>query len=238
MISILLAKRIDLEDRVVGGQTALFMAAREGHEKAVRLLLQKGANINFQWDQSGDTAVHLVTRRRQTELLRLLLKHEPDLSITNKENLTALDIAVQQDHQSVVRLFVQNSVHYNLVHTFVQLAAMPMTAIGTLSALVRGGLDPSVTSQSGSTALHIAAEYNRLENVTFLMTVGADPCIQDSSGDTALHIAAKRGFMPVVDQLVKHMSNLELRNDAGQTASQVAAESRWGLPGRGDRQGF
>ena len=65
----------------------------KGPQELVSLLLDKGLNINQQ-DTLGNTPLHAaVTRRRNTQIIKLLSQKGADPSIKNKAGLTAYDIA-------------------------------------------------------------------------------------------------------------------------------------------------
>ena len=55
----------------------------------------------------------------------------------------------------------------------------------------------------GTTALHYASRYGRLEIVQLLLCQGADVSFRDNSGSTALDIASYNGYLEVADCLRK-----------------------------------
>lgn len=57
-----------------------------------QLLIESGANVNFQNDD-GNTAAHLSLRENQVHSLNLLINAGCDLNIKNKEGLSVLDFA-------------------------------------------------------------------------------------------------------------------------------------------------
>lgn len=62
--------------------TLLEMAVSHYEHDLVKFLLDKGANINHQNSISGNTPLHHV---REHNMLTLLLKYNPDLTLKNKE---------------------------------------------------------------------------------------------------------------------------------------------------------
>lgn len=51
------------------GKTALQVAAHQGHESVVKLLLQRGASVNAN-DNDGDTCLHYATFGNQPEVIQ------------------------------------------------------------------------------------------------------------------------------------------------------------------------
>uniref|UniRef100_A0A3P9P7A7 CASK interacting protein 2 n=1 Tax=Poecilia reticulata TaxID=8081 RepID=A0A3P9P7A7_POERE len=73
--------------------TPLHLAARNGHQDVIRLLLKAGIDIN-KTSKSG-TALHEAALYGKTEAVRLLLDAGVDVNIRNTYNQTALDIVNQ-----------------------------------------------------------------------------------------------------------------------------------------------
>lgn len=93
----MLAKGARLESRDRDGHTVLHDAAQMGEAELVKLLLEKGANINAQVVDShaqvvdrswGDTPLHLAARRRHSGVVRLLLNAGADVTIRGRDGAT------------------------------------------------------------------------------------------------------------------------------------------------------
>jgi ankyrin repeat protein len=99
------------------GQTALMWAAGEGHAQVVRTLLEAGADANVvgrvtslarlrgdggrmwvDFTSGGLTAAMFAARSGQPEVIRLLADRGADLNRANPDGLTALLIAIINDH--------------------------------------------------------------------------------------------------------------------------------------------
>ena len=84
----------------------LFEWVNRGDEKLVGLLLENSAidttnSINYQEHFSGNSALHCAARYCYL-ITKLLLEHNPDVNIRNKDGLTALDVAQScQRHQTI-----------------------------------------------------------------------------------------------------------------------------------------
>jgi ankyrin repeat protein len=74
----------------------LMMASQFGHVEIVKLLLDNGAHINIQSD-GGWTALMNASLFRRVECVRLLLERGADMSLKDKEGKTAKDMAKEEE---------------------------------------------------------------------------------------------------------------------------------------------
>jgi ankyrin repeat protein len=69
------------------GETALHLAAGEGHLEIVKLLLEHGADVNAK--TAYETALHLAAGEGHLEIVKLLLEHGADVNAkTAVRNMT------------------------------------------------------------------------------------------------------------------------------------------------------
>lgn len=67
VVSLLLAKKPDLDKRAPNRQTALMLAARNGHLEVVRLLIEADADMDLT-DADGQSAMNLARKSGNTEI--------------------------------------------------------------------------------------------------------------------------------------------------------------------------
>ncbi len=73
------------------------------------------------------------------------------------------------------------------------LAAARLGDNETMTRMIDDGVDLNITNRQGQTALHVAAQNDRVETVRLLLgTRKVDIDFQDMSGNTALHFAIRR----------------------------------------------
>jgi hypothetical protein len=85
----------------------LVKAALGGNEKAVRMLLDDGVDIDA-GDADGQTALHWAASNGHEAVVRLLLEKGADLTAKDILGWTALHVAARSGHEAVVRLLLEN----------------------------------------------------------------------------------------------------------------------------------
>ena len=75
--------------------------------------------------------------------------------------------------------------------------------LDVVKALIEGGTPVDATSSDGRTALMLAAMFNRVEMVNYLLGQGANPKATDAQGATALAAALTMGAADTTAQLHK-----------------------------------
>ena len=85
------------------GRTALVYAAAGPYAETVRLLLARGADPDVADGEEGFTALMFAAAEGQTEVLEVLLAHGADRKIVDQDGDTALDFAVKNRHDEVVK---------------------------------------------------------------------------------------------------------------------------------------
>ena len=69
------------------------LAVSEGHTKTIELLLDRGADVDYE-GESGDTPLILAARHGRTSTLALLARYGADLDWENAHGMSALGVAV------------------------------------------------------------------------------------------------------------------------------------------------
>ncbi|XP_029288939.1 protein fem-1 homolog B [Cottoperca gobio] len=188
----------------VAGQrsTPLIIAARNGHDKVVRLLVdhykvdtEQTGTVRFDgYVIDGATALWCAAGAGHFEVVRLLLSHRANVNHTTITNSTPLRAACFDGRLDIV--------HY----------------------LVEHKADIRITNKYNNTCLMIAAYKGHADVVKFLLEQGADPNAKAHCGATALHFAAEAGHLEIVTELVRCQAGMVV-NGHGMTPLKVAAES-------------
>ena len=97
------APSIDYETKL-RGDTALIVAARFGRVAAVEFLLDRGAEIDRQSTLSGQTALIVAGQEGRPRVVQMLLERDADASVKDREDKTARDYALENNHVDAVAI--------------------------------------------------------------------------------------------------------------------------------------
>jgi ankyrin repeat protein len=194
------------------GQTPLSWAARNGHDKVVRLLL--GANLETTDTKYGQTPLSWAARNWHDKVVRLLLGANLETTDT-RFGRTPLLWAAEKGHDMVVKLLVERGA--NLETTDTEYGRTPLLWAArnghamVVKLLLEGGANLEITdTEYGQTPLLWAAEKGHDAVVKVLLEQGPNLEITDTRyGQTPLSWAAEKGHDMVVKLLLKSGTNLE-----------------------------
>lgn len=65
-------------------------------------------------DKEGNQAVHHATLGDEPEVIGLLAQHEADLNARNRKKQTALHVAVNKGHVTVIKVLLKEGCHCSL----------------------------------------------------------------------------------------------------------------------------
>jgi ankyrin repeat protein len=215
---------------IVGGPVSLLMhASRFDQPEITKLLLARGAKVNWRDPASGDTALYWATSRWKYSrvnkmIMTMLLKAGADPNLCDQHNRCPLHRA---DHPDVVRLLLKYGADPNAKASNGQGEMLLVHAENpkTLPILLKAGTDPNVHF---SQALSVAAASHAASNVWLLLR--ALPASRTGTRKIAIHravlAALRSGELALATQLRQ-------RGDASAwpTLQQVqAARAADGLP--------
>jgi ankyrin repeat protein len=207
--------------------SALTAAISAGHVYTMKLLLRLGAPVN---KGENEKPIHAASRVGHQEIVSLLLQHGASLDSRTVNGNTALHLASEAGHISLVKYLVErerndvnslNSENETPLHLAVRNGRENL-----VKYLVENGCNINATTDYHATCLHVACENGLYAIVEYLLKHGANVNAKTSADKTPLHIAASRGQTKIVKLLLLNHANVSLRDKDGTTA--LLAASREG----------
>jgi len=182
---------------------------------AVKLLLKKGASVNF----SNCQALRIAIPKNNLPVIEVLLKASPDLSNIRESaySETYMQRAALTGNPELVKLLLHAGVDHSNVSLALQEAAK-MNHSKITQMLLDHGADVNVQSRLGTsdkTSLQHAATNGNFEIMKMMLGAGGDINAPRARlcGRTALEGAAEQGFLDMVRFLLEMGADVQGRDN-------------------------
>lgn len=222
------------------GTTALHWAARNNHYDMLRIMIEKGVDVNITEDSPatpGNTPLHTACIYGNTEAVKILEESGADDSIQNVDGEIPAHLAVmkskfgrdlkQEDRAAVIKELKNIDIARNDGKTpLMLLQYMDInTNMAILPLFLEKGADVNHTDNNGNTALILNAQNFCYKGVVKeLVRAGADVNVSNNSGDNALHYALRYGNQEAARFLIKKGADYNKTDNQGITPLQIAVE--------------
>ncbi len=223
----LLSQGTDAKARNERAGRALTFALYNKNAEMVRLLVERGADVQSLDPTQGHTPLSLAAQLGQSEVVRFLLSKGARVNGTAGAGFTPLMWAANRPRNTtVVELLLAGGADVHLRNrdgeTALKRAAMS-SAADAAHLLLRAGSPPDTLDVWGWSPLTIAAYDGDAATAAELLKAGAKPDLTGRDA-TPLMLAAERDADGVARLLLAHGAKVDLRNSRGKTALMVASE--------------
>ncbi|XP_038156023.1 protein phosphatase 1 regulatory inhibitor subunit 16B [Cyprinodon tularosa] len=192
------------------GLTALHQCCIDNYEEMVKLLLDRGANVNAQ-DNELWTPLHAAATCGHAGLVKILISHGADLLAVNSDGNMPYDLCEDDPTLDIIETAMANrGITQEMINE--TRASTERKMMGDIQEMLRSGDQVNQQDSQGATLLHIAAANGYVQAAELLLLEGsARVDLRDSDGWQPLHAAACWGQMHVAELLVSHGASLNAK---------------------------
>nr|WP_253309278.1 ankyrin repeat domain-containing protein [Rickettsia endosymbiont of Ceutorhynchus assimilis] len=213
-----------INDITNNGRTPLHLAIQGNKPSTVKLLLNKGANINAK-DKDGKTPLDLAMQEGYTNIVEMIEQVQSDLdegllTAVQDGNLNeAEDLVSRNANVNTTDIYSWTPLHWAAFEDRLEIARF----------LIKKGADINAADKGpyGKKPVHVAIENNSKDIIGFLLSKGVSINDTDKQGYTPLHYAAWRGRLEIAELLVDKGASINTADasTAGKKPIHVAAEN-------------
>jgi ankyrin repeat protein len=215
----------DLND--LTGKTALMLASEKGHVEAIKLLIERGANV-VATDKKGNTSLLLASGNGHVEAMRILLDKGAIVEAkTNFIDETPLIKAAGKNCVEAMELLLERGASTEAKNYNDETPLIISARYGDVSAirlLVDKGANVEAKDRSRYTPLIVATICNKSAVIEFLLDRGAN--IEAGCWAPLFWASSQGGSVETMKALLDRGANIEIKDSSGSTPLKVA--SFWG----------
>lgn len=215
--------------RLLGG-TELEKASNHGELETLRLLIERGADVNSKGPGGGGhSQLHIAIYQGKTAIVRLLLMNGADIHAEDEELGSPLQAASYRGYKEIVTILIEKGADANAkgrTHgNALQGACCGTGDRETVRLLLKGGADVNAIGGLYTTALRAALHHHDVDEgiVELLLENGADVNAQAGSWGTALQVASLYGLETMVKTLLHY--GADVTKNCGQYGTALQAAS-------------
>ncbi|MBA2650523.1 MAG: ankyrin repeat domain-containing protein [Legionella sp.] len=208
------------------GESPLFHAAKMGQRGIVNLLISKGANVN-QMANKLYSPLLIAVQRGHLDVIKELLNSENIDVNQASANISPLFEAIAKGRDDIVNLLISRGFSPNQIrqNCCPLLFAVHKGHLNVVQELLNSENIDVNQSSNGQSPLHLAAENDRVDIVSLLISKGASINVLDNQQRSPLLVAVQKGHFSVVQELL-NSETIDLNQGPGGTSPlYIAAEN-------------
>ncbi|MGH0149470.1 UNVERIFIED_CONTAM: hypothetical protein FKN15_046246 [Acipenser sinensis] len=175
------------------------------------------------------TALIVAVKSGYTDMVKELLKRNPNVNMTDKDGNTALMIAAKEGHTEIVQDLLDAGTYVNIPDRSgdtVLIGAVRGGHVEIVRALLQKYADIDIRGQDNKTALYWAVEKGNATMVRDILQCNPDTEICTKDGETTLIKATKMRNIDIVELLLDKGARVSAVDKKGDTPLHIAIRGR------------
>ncbi|XP_030045854.1 serine/threonine-protein phosphatase 6 regulatory ankyrin repeat subunit B-like [Microcaecilia unicolor] len=212
------------------GCIPLFLAVESGNIGICKELLsaQVEAQLRAQRKKYGDTVLHASCRKRDPELVKLLVEYGAIVDFQNEEGHTPMHVVAWEGDEVLLKFFYQCKANPNITDKLDRSPLHVSAERGhtNIVEVLTEKFHSNVLARTkdGSTLMHIASQHGHPDTALAFLKKGVLLHMPNKTGALCLHAAAKQGHAAVVKALLQKGARVDARTKDNYTALHIAAQ--------------
>lgn len=203
-------ERIRVENTLSDSKALLsYVDQFDAKVRGISKLLDTYADINYQDEEDGYTALMLAVNNQNDQIAEYLLNEGANPFLRNKVDKIASDLASR------------SSPLFTILKGYELLYAVFNIDLITIKALLKSGADINFTGLGGYTPLLIAVEQNSIEMVDFLLSQNADLTIIRKDGQSVFDLVTDEYILELLEKAntTSEFSDESVQNDSAEQSA-------------------
>lgn len=189
-----------------------------------------GSGVNSPLNEKGHTALHLAVEKRDLAAISRLTRVGADPNQPDKEGQTPLFLAIEKQDIETAKMLASNGASFEARDAKkrgpLDWAIEKECKVEFIAELKALGADPAAPmADQRRTAMHLAAEKDRPDLVSYLAETGLSVNQQDGLGATPLHVAVTAKSDKALEKLLELKADATIRNNQIETPLHIAASN-------------
>jgi len=160
-------------------KTPLHQASYNGYTEIVRILLEKGADVNVM-DSAGNNSLILASYSGNEQIVEMLTRNGANVNQKDADERTPLIIAAKQGYKSIVSMLIAKGADINAKDKYLSTALTYSPSYEIADLLIKNGAHINERNHRGETPLIFATINKHKDVVAFLISNGANvSCVDD-----------------------------------------------------------
>jgi len=218
IVTLLLAKKAEVNKPNNNGETPLFMAAQNGSEEVVKLLIDAGANIN-EANKNGMAPLFIAVQKGHTKVVESLLAAKGvDVNQADTDGKTPLLTAARKSNVAALQRLIKAGADLYKADKdewTPLLIGVYAGHVAVVQLLIEAGVDIKKANKDGWTPLLVASQEGHAAVVQFLIEAGVDINEANKDGWTPLSMAVTKDHVAVWKLLLEQGADIHKADKEG-----------------------